>query len=120
MWLRPSAAVVGVTTGAAIVYDEITARTCVEYFTRGHSPVFGTDDPTLLASRPKPAWSAASRHRAYPVGRIVDVLPPGRYVGSLTDLWTHLASYLDRGVGGPVLCTWPFVRRRRLAATSAS
>jgi len=31
-----------------IVHDQITARICVEYFTIGHAPVFGTDDPTLL------------------------------------------------------------------------
>jgi hypothetical protein len=37
---------------AAVVYgiahDQVTARICVEYFTVGHPPVFGTDDPTLL------------------------------------------------------------------------
>jgi len=31
-----------------IVHDQITARICVEYFTIGHQPIFGTDDPTLL------------------------------------------------------------------------
>ena len=31
-----------------IVYDEITARICVEYFTVGHPNLFGTDSPTLL------------------------------------------------------------------------
>lgn len=31
-----------------IVHDQITARICVEYFTVGHPPIFGTDDPTLL------------------------------------------------------------------------
>ena len=31
-----------------IVHDQITARICVEYFTIGHPPVFGTTDPTLL------------------------------------------------------------------------
>ncbi|HEY2783578.1 MAG TPA: hypothetical protein VGJ05_01270 [Fimbriiglobus sp.] len=31
-----------------IAHDQITARVCVEYFTIGHPPVFGTDDPTLL------------------------------------------------------------------------
>lgn len=31
-----------------IVHDQITARVCVEYFTVGHPPVFGTNDPTLL------------------------------------------------------------------------
>jgi hypothetical protein len=31
-----------------IVHDQVTARVCVEYFTIGHAPVFGTDDPTLL------------------------------------------------------------------------
>jgi hypothetical protein len=37
---------------AAVVYgiahDQVTARVCVEYFTIGHPPVFGTDNPTLL------------------------------------------------------------------------
>jgi hypothetical protein len=31
-----------------IVHDQVTARVCVEYFTVGHPPVFGTEDPTLL------------------------------------------------------------------------
>ncbi len=31
-----------------IVHDQITARICVEYFTIGHPPIFGTEDPTLL------------------------------------------------------------------------
>jgi hypothetical protein len=31
-----------------IIHDQITARICVEYFTIGHPPIFGTDDPTLL------------------------------------------------------------------------
>ena len=31
-----------------IVHDQVTARICVEYFTVGHPPIFGTYDPTLL------------------------------------------------------------------------
>lgn len=31
-----------------VVHDQITARICVEYFTIGHPPVFGTENPTLL------------------------------------------------------------------------
>lgn len=31
-----------------VIHDQITARVCVEYFTIGHPPVFGTEDPTLL------------------------------------------------------------------------
>jgi len=31
-----------------IAHDQVTARVCVEYFTIGHPPVFGTDDPTWL------------------------------------------------------------------------
>jgi hypothetical protein len=31
-----------------IIHDQVTARICVEYFTIGHPPVFGTEDPTLL------------------------------------------------------------------------
>ena len=32
-----------------MVHDQVTARVCVEYFTIGHPPIFGTDSPTLLA-----------------------------------------------------------------------
>jgi hypothetical protein len=32
-----------------IVHDQITVRLCIEYFTIGHPPVFGTASPTLLA-----------------------------------------------------------------------
>ena len=31
-----------------ILHDQVTARICVEYFTIGHAPIFGTEDPTLL------------------------------------------------------------------------
>ena len=31
-----------------VIHDQVTARVCVEYFTIGHPPIFGTDDPTLL------------------------------------------------------------------------
>lgn len=31
-----------------IAHDQVTARVCVEYFTIGHPPVFGTTSPTLL------------------------------------------------------------------------
>ena len=31
-----------------IAHDQITTRICVEYFTIGHPPLFGTEDPTLL------------------------------------------------------------------------
>jgi hypothetical protein len=34
--------------GYGIIHDQITARICVEYFTVGHPPVFGTENPTLL------------------------------------------------------------------------
>ena len=48
-----SMAIVLICVGSAILYgvlhDQITARVCVEYFTIGHPPVFGTEDPTLLA-----------------------------------------------------------------------
>jgi len=44
--------IVGLCLAAAVtfgvVHDQVTARLCVEYFTVGHEPVFGTDDPTLL------------------------------------------------------------------------
>lgn len=45
-------AIIGLCVGSAVIYgilhDQITARICVEYFTIGHAPVFGTDDPTWL------------------------------------------------------------------------
>jgi hypothetical protein len=45
-------AIIALCIGAAIVYgiahDQVTARVCVEYFTIGHPPVFGTNDPTML------------------------------------------------------------------------
>ena len=31
-----------------ILHDQVTARVCVEYFTIGHPPMFGTESPTLL------------------------------------------------------------------------
>ena len=47
-----SLAIIGLCIASAVVYgilhDQITARLCVEYFTIGHPPVFGTNDPTLL------------------------------------------------------------------------
>ncbi|MBA4062926.1 MAG: hypothetical protein C0501_04305 [Isosphaera sp.] len=49
----PGLAIVAMCVAAAVAYgvahDLVTARVCVEYFTVGHPPVFGTDDPTLLA-----------------------------------------------------------------------
>jgi len=45
-------AIIALCVAAAIIYgilhDQVTARICVEYFTIGHVPIFGTDDPTLL------------------------------------------------------------------------
>ncbi len=35
--------------GYGIAHDQVTARVCVEYFTIGHPPIFGTESPTLLA-----------------------------------------------------------------------
>lgn len=47
-----SLAIVILSIGSAVFYgilhDQITARICVEYFTIGHPPVFGTENPTLL------------------------------------------------------------------------
>jgi hypothetical protein len=51
--LREAAKILLFCVTAAITYgilqDLVTTRVCVEYFTIGHPPVFGTDDPTLLA-----------------------------------------------------------------------
>jgi hypothetical protein len=50
--MKSGLCIIAMCVGAAILYgivhDQITARVCVEYFTIGHPPVFGTDDPTLL------------------------------------------------------------------------
>ena len=47
-----SIGIVLICIAAAVCYgighDQVTARVCVEYFTVGHPPVFGTQDPTLL------------------------------------------------------------------------
>ena len=49
----PALRIVALCTVAAILYgvghDLVTAHVCVEYFTVGHPPVFGTDDPVVLA-----------------------------------------------------------------------
>jgi hypothetical protein len=46
-------AIVGLCVLAAVTYgilqDQVTAHLCVEYFTIGHPPIFGTDSPVLLA-----------------------------------------------------------------------
>jgi len=48
----PYLAIVAMSIASAVLYgilhDQVTARVCVEYFTVGHPPIFGTDDPTLL------------------------------------------------------------------------
>jgi hypothetical protein len=46
--LRIVLVAVAAAVGYGIAHDQVTARVCVEYFTVGHPPVFGTDDPTLL------------------------------------------------------------------------
>jgi hypothetical protein len=47
------AKIIGLAIFSAILYgiahDQVTARVCIEYFTVGHPPIFGTDSPTLLA-----------------------------------------------------------------------
>jgi hypothetical protein len=51
--LVESLKIMGLGVVAAIAYgiahDNVTARVCVEYFTIGHEPIFGTESPTLLA-----------------------------------------------------------------------
>ena len=39
---------IGMAITYGILHDQVTARVCVEYFTIGHEPIFGTDSPTLL------------------------------------------------------------------------
>jgi hypothetical protein len=68
-----------------VLHDQVTARVCVEYFTIGHPPIFGTDDPTLLGI----GWGICA---TWWVGAILGVLlaiaaragkRPPRSVGSL-------------------------------------
>jgi hypothetical protein len=40
---------VAAAVGYGIVHDQVTAHLCVEYFSVAHPPVFGTDDPFVLA-----------------------------------------------------------------------
>jgi len=35
--------------GYGVLHDQVTVRVCLEYFTIGHPPVFGTASPSLLA-----------------------------------------------------------------------
>jgi hypothetical protein len=48
----PTLAIIALCIASAVIYgilhDQVTARVCVEYFTVGHPPVFGTESPTLL------------------------------------------------------------------------
>ena len=50
--MMESLKIIALSIAAAVVYgvlhDQVTARICVEYFTIGHAPIFGTDNPTLL------------------------------------------------------------------------
>jgi hypothetical protein len=39
---------IGMAIAYSILHDQVTARVCVEYFTIGHAPIFGTESPTLL------------------------------------------------------------------------
>jgi hypothetical protein len=47
-WLAIVALSILACVAYGIMHDQVTARICVEYFTIGHPPVFGTESPTLL------------------------------------------------------------------------
>ena len=99
-----------------VIHDQITARICVEYFTIGHPPVFGTDDPTLLGL----GWGVIA---TWWVGLILGVLLS---LSSCVGSWPKLsASQLVRplvimlavvgilalisGIVGHVAATWRWV-----------
>ncbi len=93
-----------------IVHDQVTARVCVEYFTVGHPPIFGTNDPTLLGIGwgilatwwvgillGVPLAIAARRLSAQAIGRFA--FPPGCFTsGGLRGF--RFRSRLDRVVAG--------------------
>lgn len=63
---------------------------------------------------------AASKGQVYLVGPLVGRLPADRHVAFLTDLWTHVASYIGGAVGGLVLCGWVLVHRMHAAARAGA
>jgi hypothetical protein len=89
-----------------VAHDQVTARVCVEYFTVGHPPVFGTDDPTLLglgwgviatwwvglllgvplaaAARIGPRPKRAARSLVRPVGTLLAVMAAVAAVAGVT------------------------------------
>lgn len=74
-----------------ILHDQVTARVCVEYFTIGHPPIFGTESPTLLAF----GWGIIA---TWWVGVILGV--PAVLVSRLGP-WPKLTAYqLLRPIGG--------------------
>jgi hypothetical protein len=59
-WVKIICLCVGFAALYGILHDQVTARVCVEYFTIGHSPIFQTESPTLLAL----GWGVIATWRA--------------------------------------------------------
>jgi hypothetical protein len=60
-------------------------------------------------------YFAASRHLVWLVEPLYSEVAQDRHVVFITDLWTHLASYIAGFLGGVVLCILILVRRSRAA-----
>lgn len=58
---------------------------------------------------------AATHRWVWLVEPMASRVPADRHVAFLTDLWTHLASYIAGFLGGIVLCVYVVMRRARLA-----
>jgi hypothetical protein len=104
-----------------ILHDQVTARVCVEYFTIGHPPIFGTDSPTLLAL----GWgtiatwwaglivglglAAASRLGPWPKYRVSDLVRPTvKLLGMMAgcSLIAGVAGYISATMGWVWLVGW--------------
>jgi hypothetical protein len=106
--LRIIALCVAAAVTYGVLHDQITSRVCVEYFTVGHPPVFGTEDPTLLAL----GWALASAGAVVLVEPLASRVPREKHAAFLADLWAHSASYLIGFVGGLLVCVRVWRSRR--------
>lgn len=96
-----------------ITHNQITARVCVEYFTIGHPPMFGTDNPTLLGL----GWGVCA---TWWVGLLLGVplavaaragVRPKRSVGSLVRPVAYLLAVMAACACGVGVVGWLLASR---------